>query len=192
MIIKKVEAEKMEEEAEKMEEKYKNVIRIAFVGLLLFLPIATASASIEMTDIGIQYDMIEHYGYVDYQNTANHNVSGAILVFIDGDLVAGKIVDMPIRYVAGFRCSPTKTLEFPLKTTKGDHTIVAYVISQNITAQRGYEYTMDGWEEGEVEEKTEIEEEGTNVKDWLPCCGGIKNGDKKCDKKAMISRLKRL
>jgi hypothetical protein len=86
-----------------MEEKYKNLIGVAFVGVLLFMAIPTASASIEMTDICIQYDMIEHYGYVDYQNTANHNVSGAILVSVDGDFVAGKIVDMPIRYVAGFR-----------------------------------------------------------------------------------------
>jgi hypothetical protein len=150
----------------KMEEKYKNLIRVAFVGVLLFLVIATASASIEMTDIGVQYDMIEHYGYVNYQNTANHNVSGAILVSVDGDFVAGEIVDMPIRYVAGFRCSPTKTLEFPLKTTKGDHTIVAYALSQNITTQRIYEYTMDGWEEEVVDEKTEIEEE---IEDWLEC-----------------------
>jgi hypothetical protein len=134
--------------------------------LLLFLAIATVSASIEMTDIGIQYDMIEHYGYVDYQNIANHNISGAILVFIDGDLVAGKIVDMPIRYVAGFRCSPMKTLECPLKTTKGDHTIVAYALSQNITAQRVYEYTMAGWEEEGVEEETGIKEE---IEDWIKC-----------------------
>ncbi len=53
MIIKKV-------EAKKMEERYKNVIRFAFVDLLLFMVIATASASIEIRDIGIQYDMIAH------------------------------------------------------------------------------------------------------------------------------------
>jgi hypothetical protein len=159
MIIKKV-------EAKKMEERYKNLIRFAFVDLLLFMVIATASASIEIRDIGIQYDMIEHYGYVNYQNTANHNVSGAILVFIDGDIVAGKIVDMPIRYVMGFRCSPTKTLEFPLKTTKGDHTIVAYALSQNITAPRIYEYSMEGWEEKGVEEETDIKEE---IEDWIKC-----------------------
>lgn len=128
--------------------KIEKIIGGLLILVLLSLAIPIASASIEITDIGEGYDLIGHYGFVDYQNIANYNVSGAILVFIDGDIVAGKILDMPIRYVAGFRCSPIKTLEFPLRTTKGDHTIVAYAISMNCTIQRIYEYTMEGWEDG--------------------------------------------
>jgi hypothetical protein len=144
--------------------KIEKIIRGILILVLLSLAIPIASASIEITDIGEGYDLIGHYGFVDYQNIANYNISGAILVFIDGDIVAGKILDMPIRYVAGFRCGPIKTLEFPLRTTKGDHTIVAYAVSMNRTVHCMFNYSMEGWEEMEAEEGTEVKEE-----DWMKC-----------------------
>lgn len=146
--------------------KNEKIIRGILILMLLFSVMPTASASIEIVDMGVYYDGETQCGYVDYTNTANHNVSGAILVFIDGNIAVGKIVDMDIRYVAGFRCSPVKTLEIPLRTAKGNHPIVVYVLSQNITAQCSYEYTMEGWEEMVVEGETEFKDE---IEDWMKC-----------------------
>jgi hypothetical protein len=134
-----------------------------FIVMLLFMVLPVALADITITGIGTQYDGIGHYGYVDYRNIANVNASGAILVFIDRNIVVAKILNMPIRYIAGFRCSPTKTLEFPLNDTEGDHTILAYTFSQNVSAQRSYGYYAEDWwmeQEDKVEEDDEV---------WLEC-----------------------
>jgi hypothetical protein len=134
-----------------------------FILMLLFMALPVASADIDITGIGTQYDGLDHYGYVDYRNIANGNASGAILVFIDGTIVAAEILNMPIRYVAGFRCSPAKTLEFPLNDTEGVHTILAYAFSQNVSTQRSYGYYAEDWwmdQEDEVEEEVEV---------WLEC-----------------------
>jgi hypothetical protein len=158
-----------------MKKEMKNKRKILIlIAMLLFLAMPVTSADINITGIGTQYDGIDHYGYVDYRNIANVNASGAILVFIDGTIVAAKLLNMPIRYVAGFRCSPTKTLEFPLNDTEGNHTILAYTFSRNVSAQRSYGYYAEEWwieREDNVEEEVEMEEEDTTVKDWLPCCG---------------------
>lgn len=133
--------------------------------MLLFLALPVTSAHIDIIDIGSGYDMIEHYGYVSYQNTVDYNVSGAILVFIDGDIVAGKILNMPIRYVAGFRCSPVKTFEFSLSEMEGDHTIVVYVLSMNSSVQRAYEYYAEDWWVEQEDIVCEVDAE----EDWLTC-----------------------
>lgn len=143
----------------------RDIIGFILIVMLLFPAMPIASAHIDIEDIGVGYDLIYHYGFVDYQNLANYNVSGAILVFIDGDIVAGEILDMSIRYVAGFRCSPIKTLGFPLRTTKGDHTMAVYVLSMNHTVQRSYVYTMEGWEDEQDGEETKEPE----IEDWLKC-----------------------
>ena len=146
------------------------IFGFAILGALLVLALPVASAHIEISDMGHYYDGMANLGYVDYQNVADYNVSGAILVFIDNEIVAGEKLDMPIRYRAGFRCSPMKTLEFPLNTSEGHHTIVAYVYSMNNSIDRGYEYYTDGVEE---EEAVEIESEEEEVEEWLECwkCG---------------------
>jgi hypothetical protein len=115
----------------------KNRIRIcALIATLLFLAIPAVSAHIDIIDIGhynaAHWEDIEGLcGYVDYQNVANHSREGAILVFVDGKIVAGKILNMKIQYVAGFRCSPLKTFEFSISETEGEHTIVVYIYSMS-------------------------------------------------------------
>ena len=142
-----------------MGENRRKIYILISISVLFFLALPAVSAYIEISDMGHYYDGETRYGYVDYTNTAKHNVSGALLVFIDDDIVAGKILNMPIRYVAGFRCSPIKTLEFLSQNDKGGHAIVAYAVSMNCTIQRICEYTMEGWEEMEAEEGTGIKEE---------------------------------
>jgi hypothetical protein len=144
-----------------------NEIRIyIIISTLLLLALPAASAHIDIIDVGHYYDGISSLGYVDYQNVANHTVGGAILVFVDGDIVAGKILNMKIRYVSGFRCSPIKTLEFPITETEGDHTIVVYILSMNSSRECVYEYYEEGVAEdviGEAESECEV--------DWLMCWG---------------------
>lgn len=148
-----------------------NRIRLYLVLLtLLFLASPAVTAHIDIIDVGhynaARWDDIEGMcGYVDYQNVANHTIEGAILVFVDGEIVAGKILNMKIRYVAGFRCSPIKTLEFPITETEGCHTIVVYIRSMNASVECVYEYYAEGG--GDVVDAEESEEE----KDWLPCWG---------------------
>ena len=129
------------------------------------------SAHIAINAVGhnnaAQWDDIEGMcGYVDYQNMANHTIDGAILVFVDGEIVAGKILNMKIRYVAGFRCSPVKTLEFSITEAEGDHIIVVYIRSMNNSVECTYEYYAEG-----VEDQTEVEE-SEEEKDWLMCSWG--------------------
>lgn len=143
--------------------KKESILGGIFLLMLLFMLLPVASADIGITDIGTRYDGLDHYGYVDYRNIANSNVSGAILVFIDGTIVAAKPLYMPIRYVAGFRCAHTKTLEFPLNGTEGNHSILAYTFSQNISAERSYGYYAEDWwmkQEEKAEEEVEV---------WLEC-----------------------
>ena len=135
---------------------------------LLFSALPAVTAHIDVLDVGhynaARWDDIEGMcGYVDYQNVANHTIGGAILVFVDGEIVAGKILNMEIRYVAGFQCSPIKTLEFPITETEGGHTIVVYIHSMNDSIKRAYEYHTEG-----VEEVVDAEESGIE-KDWLLC-----------------------
>ena len=151
--------------------KERRIISGILIMALLFSGIPTVSAHIEIIDIGhnraAQWNDIEGMcGYVDYQNVANHTIGGAILVFVDGEIVAGKILNMEIRYVAGFQCSPIKTLEFPITETEGGHTIVVHVLSMNSSSERTYEYYAKGIEE-DVTEEVEREE----VEDWLTCWG---------------------
>lgn len=149
-----------------MEQKRSRIIEVGFALVLLFLALPAVSANIDIIDVGTLYDGIDYYGYVDYQNIENYDLQGVISVFIDSDIVAEKMIDMPIRYVAGFRCSPIKSFEFQLNMSKGSHTIVAYVLSQNITIQCSYEYTMEGWEDEAADEEMEMEED---KEDWLIC-----------------------
>lgn len=145
--------------------KKETILGIVSILMLLFLALPAVSADIDIIDIGTDYYLIGHYGFVNYQNTADFNLSGTLLVFIDGNIVAEKKLDMPIRYVAGFRCSPAKTLEFSLNETEGNHTIVAYMISQNAIVQRSYIYYADGrLVEQEEDKESEVIEE-----DWLKC-----------------------
>jgi hypothetical protein len=139
------------------------------IAMLLFMALPAASAHIEITDIGhnnaAQWDDIEGLcGYVDYQNVVNDTVKGAILVFVDNEIVAGKLLNMGIHYVAGFRCSPIKTLEFPISETEGCHTITVHILSMNSSVTSTYDYYAAGMEdEIEVESEREVEE------DWLKC-----------------------
>jgi hypothetical protein len=141
---------------------------------LLFLAMPAVSAHIDIIDIGhynaARWNDIEGLcGYVDYQNVANHTLEGAILVFVDGEIAAGKILNMGIRYVAGFRCSPIKTLEFPITEAEGDHTIVVHIRSMNDSIERIYEYYAEG-----VEDRVEVEESKTETEeDWLECWGAL-------------------
>jgi hypothetical protein len=150
----------------------KNRIRIcALIATLLFLAIPAVSAHIDIIDIGhynaARWDDIGGMcGYVDYQNVANHTIGGAILVFVDGKIVAGKKLNMKIRYVAGFRCSPIKTLEYPITETEGEHTIAVYIYSMNGSVECVYEYIAEGIDEVIGTEESEIEE------DWLRCSWG--------------------
>lgn len=147
-----------------MKEDIKRIWGIISVLTLLFLSLSAVSAHIDIIDMGMVYDGEDHYGYVDYQNTANYSVSGAILVFIDGGIVAGKMLDMPIRSIVGFRCSPIKTLEFPITETEGEHTIVVYILSMNNTVGHVYDYYAEGVAEDAIEESEQEE-------DWLSCWG---------------------
>jgi hypothetical protein len=147
-----------------MKEDIKRIWGIISVLTLLFLSLPAVSAHIDIIDMGHYYDGISSVGYVDYQNVANHTVGGAILVFVDGDIVAGKILNMGIRYVAGFRCSPIKTLEFALNETEGEHTIVVYILSMNNSVERTYDYYAEGVEEDVIEEREQEEK-------WLSCWG---------------------
>jgi hypothetical protein len=139
-----------------------------------FMLLPIASAHIVIVDVGhnnaAQWDDIEGMcGYADYQNVANYTVKGAILVFVDNEIVAGKMLNMKIRYVAGFRCSPVKTLEFPITEAEGDHTIVVYVLSMNSSTERTYEYNAEGKGEG-----VDVESENDREEDWLDCWGYAK------------------
>lgn len=151
----------------------RNKIRICvLLGTLLFMALPAVSAHIGIIDVGhnnaAQWDDIEGMcGYVDYQNVANYSIRGAILVFLDGEIVAGKIINMKIRYVAGFRCSPIKTLEFPISEAEGDHTIVVHVFSMNSSVERAYAYNAKG-----VEDETEVERDSEVEEDWLTCWRG--------------------
>jgi hypothetical protein len=144
------------------------IYNLLLVLVLILSVLPTASAHVDIVDMGHYYDGIDRLGYVDYQNVANYTVESAILVFVDGEIAAGKILNMKIRYVAGFRCSPIKTLEFPITEAEGKHTIVVYIYSMNSSTERVYEYTGEGVEEVVDVEESEIE------KDWLTCwkCGG--------------------
>ena len=147
-------------------EKQRIILGILIVALI-FSGMPTVVAHIDIIDIGYnnaaQWDDIEGLcGYLDYQNVADYNISGAILVFVDSKIVAGKILDMNIRYIAGFRCSPIKTLEFPISEEEGHHHIVAYILSMNNSVQSTYDYYAEGLEEGEIEPEEEVE-------DWLLC-----------------------
>lgn len=133
------------------------------IATLLFLVLPAVSAHIDIIDIGTGYDMIEHYGYVDYQNIANHTIGGAILVFVDGNIVAGKIINMKIRYVGGRKCSPIKTLEYPIAEAEGEHIIAVYIYSMNSSVEWMYVYTAEGVDEVIGAEESETEE------DWLRC-----------------------
>lgn len=140
---------------------------LGIVLMLLFLVLPVASAHVEIIDMGHYYDGIDRLGYVDYRNAANYTVEGAILVFIDGDIVAAKMLNMDLRYVAGFRCSPVKPLEFALCEIEGDHTIAVCILSMNSSVERTYEYFAEGWwndQEDEIESELEEEEE-----EWLEC-----------------------
>ena len=137
---------------------------------LLFLALPAVSAHIDIIDVGhnnaAQWDDIDGMcGYVDYQNVANHTVGGAILVFVDGEIVAGKILNMKIRYAGGRRCSPIKTLEYPITEAKGKHSIVVYIFSMNSSVECVYEYTAEGVDKGGDVES------GSEVEDWLKCWG---------------------
>jgi hypothetical protein len=137
------------------------------ISALFFILLPIASAHIAIIDVGhnnaAQWDNIEGMcGYVNYQNIANYTIEGAILIFVDNEIVAGKMLNMKIRYVAGFRCSPIKTLEFSITEAEGDHTIVVYILSMNSSVERTYEYYAEGIVEGEKLE-SELEE------DWLTC-----------------------
>ena len=139
------------------------IYKLVILSTLLFMVLPAVPAHIDIVDIGHYYDGIDHLGYIDYQNVADYNLSGTILVYIDDEIVAGKVIEMPIRHIAGFRCSPIKTLEFPLNETEGDHTIVAYVYSMHSSAERTYEYVAEERWTQEPEENEEEEE------DWLKC-----------------------
>ena len=131
--------------------------------LILLLLASPVSAGIDILDLGIGYDCIAHYGYVDYQPKTNS--TGELFVFIDGKIVKTKVLDMKIRYLVGFKCNPIKTLEFELNETEGHHTILAVISSDNITSQRGYDYCAEDWWANEEEEE-EI------IQDWLSCWDG--------------------
>lgn len=141
------------------------------VVVLIFTALPAVSAHIDILDVGHYNaarwnDIGSMCGYVDYQNVANHTIEGAILVFVDGKIVAGKILDMRIRYIAGFRCSPIKTLEYPITEAEGKHEIVVYIYSMNASVKRVYEYIAEGVDEAIEVKEREIEE------DWLPCSWG--------------------
>ena len=140
--------------------KYKGVTAI-LVLTLLFLTLSTVSPNIDILDLGSAYNCIEHYGFVDY--LPNNNSTGVISIFIDDEMVLNKTLNMSIRYFHGFECNPIKTLDFSLNETEGNHSIVALISSQNITAQRGYEYyVVDWW----LPEPEEVEE---TIEDWMVC-----------------------
>lgn len=145
------------------------VYMLIAISMLFFMALPLASAHIAIIDVGhnnaAQWDDIEGMcGYVDYQNMANYTVEGAILVFVDSKIVAGKILNMKIRYVADFRCSPIKTLEFPITEAEGDHNIVVYILSMNSSIQRTYEYYAKG-----IVGEIEVEGESEVKEDWLEC-----------------------
>ena len=140
--------------------------------LIPLLLLSSASANIDILELGTRYDCIGHFGYVEYKS--NSNSTGVILIFIDDSLVKTKSLDMKIRYITGFRCNPTKTLEFPLNETEGNHTILALVTSDKSTSHRVYGYHAQNWWAQEPEDKEEEEEE-IKEEDWL-FCWGFDNG----------------
>lgn len=140
------------------------------------MALPAASAHIAIIDIGhynaAQWDDVEGLsGYVDYQNTANQTIKGAILVFLDNEIAAGRILNMKIRYIAGFRCSPVKTLEFPISETEGDHTIIVHILSVNSSVMSTYDYSVK-----DVEDTMAAESEREVEEDWLKCWGFGYNG----------------
>jgi len=147
------------------------IFEFVVFGVLLFLALPVVSANIEITDMGHYYDPIDGLtGYVDCQNVAEYDLLGALLVFIDGDIVAGEIIKARVRYVAGFRCAPTKTIEFPLNETEGAHHIVAYLVSMNNSIQRTYGYYAEDWWDDQGNEIQKVSEEEVE-EDWLTCWG---------------------
>jgi len=151
--------------------KQNRIVMYVLSTTLLFLALPVVTAHIDIIDVGhydaARWDDIEGMcGYVDYQNVANYSVDGAILVFVDGEIVAGKTLNMKIRYVAGFRCSPIKTLEFPITEAEGDHTISVYVLSMNSSVERTHTYYAKGV--GDMIE-TRSESEVEREEDWLTC-----------------------
>jgi len=141
------------------------IYKLAIILALAFLVLPTVSAHIEISDMGHYEDIEGLTGYVDCINVAEYDLSGAILVFVDGNIVAGKIITARVRYVAGFRCAPPRTLEFLIPEAEGKHRIVAHVFSMNNSVQCTYEYYAEG-----IEEKVE-EVEREQEKDWLSCWG---------------------
>jgi len=140
--------------------KIKETRILILIGILLFLALPIASASIDIIDMGTRYDCIDHYGYIDYQ--ANSNSSGAISVFIDDSLVKTKALDMKIRYLFGFRCNPIKTFEFTLNESEGNHSILAVIISDNVTAERMFGYFAEDW-------VVPVDEEEEIIEEWMVC-----------------------
>jgi len=148
-----------------MKAKAKKMIdTLALIMILLFLALPTVSGSIDILDIGVGYDCVEHFGYVQYQ--PNSNSTGVLSVFIDGSLVKTKALDMEIRYHYGFKCNPIKTLEFPLNETEGNHSILAVVNSDNVTVQSTIGYYAAIWWTEEPEDE-EVEEE--IIEEWMVC-----------------------
>jgi len=141
----------------------KRIGRFTLIGILLFLALPTVSASIDILDMGTRYDCIEHYCYINYQ--ANSNSTGVFSVAMDGDMVNTEILDMQIRYAHGFKCNPVKTFEFALNETEGNHSIVAFIRSDNITVFGAIDYYAAAWwsEEPEEEEEEEI------IEEWMVC-----------------------
>ena len=139
------------------------VYNIAVILTLLFLALPAVSGSIDILDMGTRYDCIDHYCYIDYQ--ANDNSTGVFSVAMDGVMVHTEILDMEIRYTHGFRCNPVKTFEFVLNETEGNHSIMAFIRSDNLTVFRSLDYYAEVWWMQEPDMGEDIEEEG----DWLIC-----------------------
>ena len=138
------------------------IFKFAIFGVLLFLVLPAVSANIAITDMGHYYDPVDGLtGYVDCQNVAEYDLLGALLVFVDDDIVAGEIIKTRVRYVAGFRCAPTKTIEFPLNATEGEHHVVTHIFSMNSSVRRTYGYYTEGFEDETTKESKE--------EDWLTC-----------------------
>lgn len=140
------------------------------IAMLLFMALPAASAqNIDITDLGhyttaYWADIEGLCGYVEYQNVANYTIAGAILIFVDGNIVAGKVLNMRAHYIAGFQCNAIKTLEFPINDTEGRHRVVAHIYSMNSSVVSTYDYYVESvGEEIDIESETKVEE------DWLRC-----------------------
>jgi len=144
--------------------KKERIYELALLLTLLFLALSAVSANIEISDMGHYEDIEGLTGYVNCQNVAECDLLGALLVFIDDEIVAGEIIKTRVRYVAGFRCAPVKTIEFPLNETEGKHHIIAHVFSMNSSIECTYDYYTEGLEEGIA-----LEEESEQEEDWLTC-----------------------